>query len=130
MKKCVICLSFFVVFMIFAGCSKVVASSADELMMTERWAETVSGAKAELKFYDGMGELSIKLPDEKEPVIIKGKACADDKKFYITMQEYGKTYAFSYKIYGEKVEVGYAGESLFFYPTEEEDNTLSNGMKN
>lgn len=65
-----------------------------------------------------MGEFSVIFPDETKPVTIKGHASADDEMFYITVQEYGKTYAFSYKMYGIKAQIKYKGETLDFYPVE------------
>lgn len=122
MRNLLICTIVFFMFMFTAGCSREIVSTADELVMSDRTATTASGIEARLRFYDGVGELSIKFPQESQALCIRGTLAVDDKNFYIISQELKKTYTFSYKVYADRALVTYNGETLVFY-NEEVENT-------
>lgn len=112
-----------VIFLFFTACDRVVVTSADELLLTERYAQTASGMKARLCFSDGEGELKIEFPTGENAVSIKGVVSVDEEKFYITSKEFGKTYAFSYKVFTDRAEITYGSQTLNFYPVGSECKT-------
>ena len=109
--------------MVLTSCTRVVATSADELFLTDRYASTASGMSASLCFSEGEGELRISI-DDNEEVVISGAVCADKEKFYITSRENGRTYEFFYRAFADRAEVTYLGETLVFYPLEQSSQTV------
>lgn len=123
MKKYLFCLLILIINLFFSSCDRVVATPSDELFLTDRVAETASGIKATLRFFDGEGELKIEFPTGEEPVTIRGTVTADTDKFYITSREFGKTYIFSYEVYTDRAEITYNSQTLVFYPVKSATQT-------
>ncbi len=121
MKKYLFCSIILIFSLFFSACDRVVATSADELLLTDRYAQTVSGIKASLSFSEGEGELKIEFPSGEKPVCIKGVVAADEENFYITTKDLGRTYTFSYKVFSDRAEITYDSETLIFYPAESEN---------
>lgn len=79
--------------------------------------------RAELDFLEDIA--SFKVYDSKEKLLtcISGVFAIDGKNLYITDSHLCKTYIFGYKVYSDRAELEYSGETLTFYPASEPSST-------
>ena len=100
----------------FAGCRKVVVTSADELTFSNWKVQTKSGMSAILEFSDNQASFKVFDCNGKELSCIQGAFAVDEKNLYITDSELYKTYTFGYTVYGDKIQLEYLDNMLDFYP--------------
>lgn len=109
--------------MALCACRQVVVNSADELRMSDWQTETKNGMQAELTFEGDTGAFCIKSATDDEVTVISGTAAIDSTDFYITSSELCKTYTFAYKVFHDRAEVTYQGDTLTFYAMEKSTTT-------
>lgn len=123
MKKYCIISAILLILQIFCGCRRVMVTPMDEFTMQNWYAETKSGISAELNFSGEKASFSVKDEQGKLLTVIEGSFAIDMEKMYITDDKLYKSYAFGYKVYGDKAELEYAGETLDFYPVSEAETS-------
>ena len=127
MKKKTLILSivFLCVFTLFA-CSRQIRTYADELT-TRAWKiKNPSGIEATLEFKGDRALFIISDPIEKDSVVIEGALAIDDRKFYITSEEYYTTFEFGYQVFKDRAEIIYNNETLVFVPLASDAENLEN----
>lgn len=93
------------------GCTtKNITCKADELKSFSWENSDDYGKSIELHFIENKGFLKIKSKDESYE--IKGDVKADENNFVITDSSLKDTYEFTYKLYGDKIELTYGGNTL------------------
>lgn len=103
---CIICCFFLV------SCSYVEQSYADELTSGNWYTENENGTKVQLTFTkDNMAELKIE-GDVDNTCTISGVCVLNESSFVISDMSMEKNISIDYKLYGDKVELTYMGETL------------------
>lgn len=102
------------IFMTFCtGCSRIVASSADELTLGTWKHENENKMSASLEFNEEKAKLTITSSGD-EAHTIEGTYSVDSENIYITDTSKCKTYTFSYEVYADRVYLGYMGNTIKF----------------
>lgn len=95
-----------VITMILSGCTQSqVASTADELMANEWFADDKFGKEISLSFTQDTAELKVKTNDFSCKLI--GTALVDEQTVKIFDNTLKQTYSFDYNLYGDKIEITY-----------------------
>lgn len=99
------------IFITLAACTtENITCTADELK-NFAWSNSDDfGKSIELRFDGNTGFLKIKSKDEAYE--IKGDVIADDNNLTITDSTLKDTYEFTYKLYGDKIELTYGENTL------------------
>lgn len=108
--------------LILSSCRAINITSADELLCKSWQVSNESGISGELTFDipSGNAELIIK-NTEKTIATINGMYAVDSEKLYITSDTLCKTYSFSYKVFKDRVVIGYNGVELTFFAENEKE---------
>lgn len=93
------------------GCTtKNITCKSDELKSFTWSGSDDYGKSIELHFEENTGFLKIK--SKEEVYEIKGDVKSDDKSLVITDNNLKDTYEFTYKLYGDKIELTYGENTL------------------
>lgn len=130
MKKiCVFLPMIILCFFILSACTRSIETPMDELT-TRNWAvKNPSGIGATLVFDADEATFTIFDSDSSEGAVISGALATDNKKFYITSDEFSTTFEFGYRVFKDRAEVTFDSNTLTFYPMEEmsQSNTETSG---
>lgn len=120
-----LCVFLLIILSLFSltGCKTVAVTSADELTFFSWQAQTKSQMSAMLVFSGNQARFTVYDCDKKVLSCIEGAFAVDENNLYITDCDLYKTYTFGYKMYGDRAEIKYLGETLDFYPIEPLDKT-------
>ena len=114
-KICVIVLIALSFVFVLCGCEEIVVTSCDELTSRDWYTENISGLGATLEFSGDNATFTV-TENKKQAAVISGSLAVDSEKFYITSNKLACTFEFSYKVFTDKAQITYNGETLTFYP--------------
>ena len=101
-------------FVFFTGCQRTVGTSADELTSKVWVCENQNGIVAQLSFDGSFARFYVSGAEEGEIYEIYGRYAVDSEKFYISSDELYRTYEFTYKVFKDRLMVGYKENTLEF----------------
>lgn len=101
-------------FVFFTACQRTVETSADELTSKVWVCENQNGIVAQLSFDGSFARFSVSGAEEGEIYEIYGRYAVDSEKFYISSDELYSTYEFTYKVFKDRLMVGYKENTLEF----------------
>ena len=101
-------------FVFLGACQRTVETSADELTSKGWVCKNQNGIVAQLSFDGSFARFSVSGAEEGEIYEIYGRYAVDSEKFYISSDELYRTYEFTYKVFKDRLLVGYKENTLEF----------------
>lgn len=94
-----------------ASCGQIVQNASEELKLYEWQRENENGTKISLRFSEDTAFLSIQ-GDEDIACEISGLCVTDGNTFFISDISMMKNVSFTYKVYGDHLDLTYGGSTV------------------